>query len=120
MRVPRLLPGCLVSLVPGTNQSIGCRVSASPCERQASLIFKDTAVPKEKLVNQLNWSIFNKSDDNSPIAMLWGLPKLIGGRAPSGHRQSWWADGVPVMFSWRPGHVMLVSRSCFDGVPIMF
>ena len=35
---------------------------------------------------------------NSPIAMLWGLAKLIGGRAPSGHRQSWWADGVPVMF----------------------
>ena len=34
----------------------------------------------------------------SPIAMLWGLAKLIGGRAPSGHRQSWWADGVPVMF----------------------
>ena len=35
---------------------------------------------------------------SSPIAMLWGLAKLIGGRAPSGHRQSWWADGVPVMF----------------------
>ena len=34
----------------------------------------------------------------SPIAMLWGLAKLIGGQAPSGHRQSWWADGVPVMF----------------------
>ena len=34
----------------------------------------------------------------SPIAMLWGLAKLIGGRAPLGHRQSWWADGVPVMF----------------------
>ena len=35
---------------------------------------------------------------HSPIAMLWGLAKLIGGRAPLGHRQSWWADGVPVMF----------------------
>ena len=35
---------------------------------------------------------------HSPIAMLWGLAKLKGGRAPSGHRQSWWADGVPVMF----------------------
>ena len=35
---------------------------------------------------------------HTPIAMLWGLAKLIGGRAPSGHRQSWWADGVPVMF----------------------
>ena len=34
----------------------------------------------------------------SPIAMLWGLAKLISGRAPSGHRQSWWADGVSVMF----------------------
>ena len=36
-------------------------------------------------------------EDFSPIAMLWGLAKLIGGRAPSGHRQIWWADGVPVM-----------------------
>ena len=34
---------------------------------------------------------------NSPIAMLWGLAKLIGGRAPSGYRQIWWADGVPIM-----------------------
>ena len=38
------------------------------------------------------------SSSFSPIAMLWGLAKLIGGRAPLGHRQSWWADGVPVMF----------------------
>ena len=37
----------------------------------------------------------------SPIAMLWGFAKLKGGRAPSGHRQILWADGVPV-----------VSRSC--------
>ena len=34
----------------------------------------------------------------SPIAMLCGLAKLIGARAPSGHRQSWWADGVKVIF----------------------
>ena len=40
----------------------------------------------------------NSRNTFSPIAMLWGLAKLIGGRAPSGHRQSWWADGVPVMF----------------------
>ena len=50
--------------------------------------------------------------------MVRGLVNLIGGRAPPGHRQSWWADG--------PGHVlmasglcdvgvvMLISRSCFD------
>ena len=41
---------------------------------------------------------------HSPIAMLCGLAKLIGGRAPSGHSQ--WADGVPVMFDGVP-----VSRS---------
>ena len=29
--------------------------------------------------------------------MLCGLAKLMGGRALSGHRQSWWADGVPVI-----------------------
>ena len=62
--------------------------------------------------------------------MLWGLAKLMGGWAPSGHRQNWWADGVPVMFEWRPGHVMLVSRcpdhvlivtqSCCNGVPVLF
>ena len=40
--------------------------------------------------------LFEKSMVFSPIDMLWGLAKLIGGRASSGHRQIW-ADGVPVM-----------------------
>ena len=33
---------------------------------------------------------------NSPISMVWGLAKLMGGRALSGHRQIWWPDGVRV------------------------
>ena len=53
------------------------------------------AVPESVQVDRLVLRGFAVS---SPIAMLWGLAKLIGGRAPSGHRQSWWADGVPVMF----------------------
>ena len=59
------------------------------------------------------------SSSHSPLAMLWGLAKLIGGRALSGHRQSWWADGVPVILRWCPGHILMVSRSCCDGAPVM-
>ena len=42
---------------------------------------------------------------SSPISMLRGLAKLIGGRAPSGYRH---CDGVE-----------MVSQSCCDGVPVM-
>ena len=80
------------------------------CQVSSGLSPREDGVSRHgEMVQDSVWNLREKRRDSggdgirpgeafSPIAMLWGLAKLIGGRAPSGHRQSWWADGVPVMF----------------------
>ena len=70
-----------------------------------------------------------------PIAMLWGLAKVIGGRAARSGGvpvMLWWcprqvvmvslvsrSGGVPVMLWWCPGHVVMECHSCCGAAPVM-
>ena len=55
-------------------------------------------------------SVVMVSRSCSPIAMLWGLAKLIGGRASPSE----------LVGGWCPAHVLAVCRwLCFDGVWVM-